>query len=233
MSFSEIRCIYCWYLVIATSHSILNQSFWNFAHVIPGLQKCTGLDMMFKFIFVTFSTLTLSFSYLRFDEKCTDYGYFSSPTSHASSEKMHMLSMRFLYWFLLPEINIFFFYFVYLFIYFFFYFLFYFILFLFFIFFFFFWGGGGWVGGGGGGWGAWGWGRCDINFTEVWSIFIYATWQLSHIEAAPLRYVLLSFIIYLLTHLCLMISSTFSSGRYICNRRCVCIFVIIIIIIII
>ena len=55
-------------------------SFWNFAHVF--FQVCRsarGLDMIFNFIFVTFSTL--SFSYLRFYGS-VDCGYFSSPTSH-------------------------------------------------------------------------------------------------------------------------------------------------------
>ena len=33
LSFSDLRCIDTGYLVIATIHTILNRSFWNFAHV--------------------------------------------------------------------------------------------------------------------------------------------------------------------------------------------------------
>ena len=63
LSFTDLRCIDCGYHVIATSHTILNQSFWNFAHVFSRVcRSARGLDMIFKFIFVTFSTLTLSFS---------------------------------------------------------------------------------------------------------------------------------------------------------------------------
>ena len=67
LSFSDHRYIDSGYLVIATPHTILYRSFWNFAHVFSGVCKSAcALDIIFKFIFVTFSTLTLSFSYLRF-----------------------------------------------------------------------------------------------------------------------------------------------------------------------
>ena len=64
------QCIDSGYLVSATPHTILYQSFWNFAHVFSMVWRCTyGLDIIFAFIFVTFSTLrTLSFSDLRFYE---------------------------------------------------------------------------------------------------------------------------------------------------------------------
>ena len=55
----------------------------------PGLQKCTWFGYDFKFIFGTFSTLTLSFYNIRFYES-VDCGYFLSPTFHASYEKMHI-----------------------------------------------------------------------------------------------------------------------------------------------
>ena len=98
LSFSDLRCIDSGYLVIATFHTILNRSFWNFAHVFSCVYRSArGLDMIFKFIFVTFSTLTLSFSEPQIIWKCTDFGYFLSPISHASYEKIHMLSMKFLY----------------------------------------------------------------------------------------------------------------------------------------
>ena len=50
------------YLVIATSHIILNLSFWNFAHVFSWVcRSASGLDMIFK-LFCHFFLLTLSFS---------------------------------------------------------------------------------------------------------------------------------------------------------------------------
>ena len=77
LSFSDLRCIDSRYLLIATSHTILNLSFWNFAHVFSWVYRSArGLDMIFKFIFVTFSTLTLSFSYLRFYESVQTVGTF-------------------------------------------------------------------------------------------------------------------------------------------------------------
>ena len=79
LSFSD-WCIDSRYLVIAFSHTILNQSFWNFAHVFSWVcRSACGLDMIFKFIFVTFSALTLSFSYLRFYESVQTEGTFSEP----------------------------------------------------------------------------------------------------------------------------------------------------------
>ena len=105
MAFSDLRCIDSGYLVIATSHTILNWSLWNFAHDFPRVcRSARVLDMIFKFIFVTFSTLTLSFSYLRFYESLQTLGIFWVQP-HSSYEKMHMLKMKFLYEFLLPEIN--------------------------------------------------------------------------------------------------------------------------------
>ena len=66
-SFSDLRCIDSGYLVIATSHTILYRSFWNFENVFCQVcRNARGLDMIFKLIFVTFTTLTLPFAYLRF-----------------------------------------------------------------------------------------------------------------------------------------------------------------------
>ena len=72
LSFSDLRCIDS-----GTLYTILNWSFWNFAHVFSQVcRNASGLDMIFKFIFVTFSTLTLSFSYLRFYESVQTVGTF-------------------------------------------------------------------------------------------------------------------------------------------------------------
>ena len=70
------QCIDSGYLVSATPHTILYQSFWNFAHVFSMVWRCAyGLDMILAFIFVTFSTLrTLSFSDLRFYENVVTVG---------------------------------------------------------------------------------------------------------------------------------------------------------------
>ena len=64
------KCCDSGYVVSATSHTILYQSFWNFAHVFPMVWRCAcGLDIILELIFATFSTLwTLSFSDLRFCE---------------------------------------------------------------------------------------------------------------------------------------------------------------------
>ena len=64
------QCIDSGYLVCATPHTILYQSFWNFAHIFSMVRRCAcGLHIILAFIFVTFSTLrTLSFSDLRFYE---------------------------------------------------------------------------------------------------------------------------------------------------------------------
>ena len=96
LSFSDLKFTDSGYLVIATFHRILNRSFWNFAHVFSRVCRSTrGLDMIFKFFFVNFPTLTLSFSEPQIVWKCTDFEYFLSPISHASYEKMYMLSMKF------------------------------------------------------------------------------------------------------------------------------------------
>ena len=77
LSFSDLRCIDSGYLVIANPHTILYRSILNFAHIFPRvcISACC-LDIIFKFIFVTFSTLTLSFSYLRFYESVYIVGTF-------------------------------------------------------------------------------------------------------------------------------------------------------------
>ena len=64
------QCIDCGYLVMATPHTILYQSFWNFAHVFSMVWRCAcDLGIILALIFVTFSTLwILSFSDLRFYE---------------------------------------------------------------------------------------------------------------------------------------------------------------------
>ena len=61
----DLGCIDSGYLVIATSHIILTGVF-ETLHVFSGVcSSACGLGMIFKFIMVTISTLTLSFSYLR------------------------------------------------------------------------------------------------------------------------------------------------------------------------
>ena len=64
------------YLVSATPHTILYQSFWNFVHVFSMVWRCAcGLDAILALVFVTFSTLqTLSFSDLRFYESVVTVG---------------------------------------------------------------------------------------------------------------------------------------------------------------
>ena len=61
------------YIVMETPHTIVYRSFWKFAHVFSRICRCAcGLDIIFKFIFVAFSTLFLfSVSYLRFMKVCT------------------------------------------------------------------------------------------------------------------------------------------------------------------
>ena len=70
------QCVDSGYLVSTTPHTILYQSFWNFAHVFSMVWRCAyGLDIILAFIFVTFSTLrTLSFSDLRFYENVVTVG---------------------------------------------------------------------------------------------------------------------------------------------------------------
>ena len=70
------QCIGSGYLVSATPHTILYQSFWNIAHVFSMVWRCAyGLDIILAFIFVTFFTLrTLSFSDLRFYENVVTVG---------------------------------------------------------------------------------------------------------------------------------------------------------------
>ena len=72
------------YLVSATPHTILYQSFWNFAHVFSMVWRCAcDLDIILALIFVTFSTLrTLSFSDLRLYESLRDSEYLVSATPH-------------------------------------------------------------------------------------------------------------------------------------------------------
>ena len=70
------QCIDSGYLVSATPHTVLYQSFWNFAHVFFMVWRCAcGLDIILALIFVTFSTLrSLSFSDLRFYENVVTVG---------------------------------------------------------------------------------------------------------------------------------------------------------------
>ena len=78
------QCIDSGYLVSATPHTILYQSFWNFARVFSMVWRCAyGLDIILAFIFVTFSTLqTLSFSDLRFYENVVTVGTFERNSSY-------------------------------------------------------------------------------------------------------------------------------------------------------
>ena len=70
------QCVDSGYLVSATPHTILYQSFWNFAHVFSMVWRCAcGLDIILALIFVAFSTLrTLWFSDLRFYESLETVG---------------------------------------------------------------------------------------------------------------------------------------------------------------
>ena len=53
LSFTDLRCIDSGYHVIATSYTILNRSFWNFAHVFSWVYRSArGLDMIL-FIFLS------------------------------------------------------------------------------------------------------------------------------------------------------------------------------------
>ena len=53
LSFTDLRCIDNGYHVIATSHTILNRSFWNFAHVFSWVcRSACGLDMIL-FLFLS------------------------------------------------------------------------------------------------------------------------------------------------------------------------------------
>ena len=64
------QCLDSGYLVSAAPHTILYQSFWNFAHVFSIVSRCAcGLDIILALLFVTFSTSwTLSFPDFRFYE---------------------------------------------------------------------------------------------------------------------------------------------------------------------
>ena len=54
------QCIDSGYLGSATPHTILYQSFWNFAHAFSMVWRCAyGLDIILAFIFVTFSLCEL------------------------------------------------------------------------------------------------------------------------------------------------------------------------------
>ena len=73
----RLLCIDSGYLVSTPPHTILYQSFWNFAHVFSMVWRCAcGLDIILALIFITFSTLwTLSFSDLKIPLKFIDSGY--------------------------------------------------------------------------------------------------------------------------------------------------------------
>ena len=74
------QCIDSGYLVSATPHTILYQSFWNFAHVFSMVWRCArGLDIILTFIFVTFSTL---WTWVIFRHQCIDSGYLVRATPH-------------------------------------------------------------------------------------------------------------------------------------------------------
>ena len=70
------KCIDSGYLVSTTPHTILYQSFWNFAHVFAMVWRCAcSLDIILELIFVPFSTLrTVSFPDLRFYESVETVG---------------------------------------------------------------------------------------------------------------------------------------------------------------
>ena len=78
------KCIDSGYLVSTTPHTILYQSFWNFAHVFAMVWRyACGLDIILELIFVPFSTLrTFVISWPQILWKCIDSGYLVSATPH-------------------------------------------------------------------------------------------------------------------------------------------------------
>ena len=72
-----------------------------------GLQKCMWFGYMILNLFLSPFPLLCHFLNLGFYESVQTVGTFwAQPTSCASYEKMHMLLMKFLYWFPLPKMNI-------------------------------------------------------------------------------------------------------------------------------
>ena len=68
-----------------------------FAHIFFWVcRSAYGLDMIFKFIFVTFSTLTLSFSYLRFYESVQTVG--TRTCTFWAQLLMHHMRKRICFW---------------------------------------------------------------------------------------------------------------------------------------
>ena len=78
------KCCDSGYIVSATPHTILHQSFWNFAHIFAMVWRyACCLDVILELIFVTFSTLwTLSVFWPQILWKCRDSGYIVSATPH-------------------------------------------------------------------------------------------------------------------------------------------------------
>ena len=79
------QCIDSGYLVSATPHTILYQSFLNFAHVFSMVWRCAcGLDIILALIFVTFSTANFVIFLPKILWKCCDSGYFVSATPYTT-----------------------------------------------------------------------------------------------------------------------------------------------------
>ena len=98
LSFSDLSCLDSGCHVIATPHTILYWSLWNFAHVFSRVCRCAcGLDIILKLIFLTFFTLLAVVFLPQILWKYINTEYLLSTTSHASYENMHVFSMKFLY----------------------------------------------------------------------------------------------------------------------------------------
>ena len=78
------QCIDSGYLVSATPHTILYQSFWNFAHIFSMVWRCAcALDIIFALIFVTFfhfANFVIFWPQMLW--KGCDSGYLVSATPH-------------------------------------------------------------------------------------------------------------------------------------------------------
>ena len=127
LSFTDLRCIDSWYLVIATSHTILNRLFETLHMFSLGSAEV-------HMVWIWFLNLFLSFFHFNFVIFLTSDFMKVYRLWVLIEPNFSCIIWEHAYLFLLPEINITFFWMV---------------------------------------WGRGEGGRCDINFTEVWSSFGY------------------------------------------------------------